>query len=98
MKCRLCFEPAESYMFPIKALYFSELLGSFHVEDCLNLLGVFPDPHGVDDVSQEFTLFDFECAFSWVDANLSSELLVYRCLIGCDVIRNQVLDDILKRN
>ncbi|GKD19922.1 hypothetical protein Tco_1209080, partial [Tanacetum coccineum] len=29
--------------------------------DRLNILNVYPDSHGVDDVSQELTLFDFEC-------------------------------------
>ncbi|GJU08295.1 hypothetical protein Tco_1124725 [Tanacetum coccineum] len=84
-------EPTESCKFPIKVLYYSKVLGWFHVEDCLNLLSVFPNSHDVDDVYHELTLFDSESTFSCVqlhvdpskvNADLSSKLLVYRCLIG----------------
>ncbi|GJZ19070.1 hypothetical protein Tco_0555660 [Tanacetum coccineum] len=77
-------EPAESCEFPIKALYYSKVLGWFHVEDYLNLLRVFPNSHDVDDVYHELTLFDSESTFSWVqlhvdlskvNADLSFELL-----------------------
>ncbi|GJR60846.1 hypothetical protein Tco_1503008 [Tanacetum coccineum] len=44
-------EPVESCEFLIEALYFSKVLGWFHVENYLNPLGVFLDSRGIDDIS-----------------------------------------------
>ncbi|GJY39032.1 hypothetical protein Tco_0425396 [Tanacetum coccineum] len=63
---------SESCEFPIKALYFFQVLGKFHIYDHLDLLRVCTDPYGVDDVSQELTFFYPKHTFGWVQLHVDS--------------------------